>query len=618
MIPWGTSRIPRTVILLLACLVGAHQADAQTKPIVINRTIPGVAKQEILGVNVKLGVNLKTDLKFLKPVMLGAVPITRTCQIQIEDEFNDTNYPKFHPQSTVTWDWTHTTGLIHFRWFDSNPNTATVTWQVSVANFSDTVKNWKLPVGIVAYGTSAKAADWTIFDVVFWKFAPIPPEYADWQQPVNTPSPTPPTKPKGFVGSVKKGLPKKPLPAFKYKDIVGADLVSNSAAALQARPITGPICLFVRAVPLDKSGAPTGYPSAPIEILWGPQPTAQVDLSTPPPAVHPTVHLISYEPIRWAGNPYLMLCTEDVPSVDSQTMKKGSMFQAGKEYDFTPRPDSPFETFINSWGDLFSFIGEVFNWVAEMYNGIKSTVCDWIAEQLGGWAGFITNMGLTWGMTALGMPPTLPTLDELESMGTDYLARTVKEQAEAAGIPDYTLDLARQAAERFAEDARKASHGEGGAAGLFIPAPSQRFRPAILMLEVRNDGTESTTPMDLKIEYGTYVPDWKVIGEMTENFYPDPGQYPAMQVYKTAAIHLPGLVPGDHMRVPVCPEPTYDVQRITETVADAQGWASWIYGYHREQSMGIKTVFRDLRPQGQDNVKEHLSLNFTPDTAVGP
>lgn len=148
--------------------------------------------------------------------------------------------------------------------------------------------------------------------------------------------------------------------------------------------------------------------------------------------VHPTVHLISYEPIRWAGNPYLMLCTEDVPPVDSQTMKKGSMFQAGKEYDFTPRPDSPFETFVNSWGDLFSFIGEVFNWVAEMYNGIKSTVCDWIAEQLDGWAGYITNMGMAWRMTALGMPPTLPTLDELESMGTDYLARTVKEQADAA------------------------------------------------------------------------------------------------------------------------------------------------------------------------------------------
>jgi hypothetical protein len=619
MMPRNGTRLSFAALLLFAGLLSATQVGAQTKPVLIGKPIPSKGKQSLItGITPKLGVSLKTDLTFLKPVMLGALPITRTCQIQIEDEINDTTYPKFHPQSTVSWDWSHKTGLIRFQWFDSNPKTTSVTWQVSAARFSDTVKNWELPVGIVARGTSARAADWTTFSIVFWKFAPVPAEYADWEQTGSTTSQPSPAKPKGFVGNIKQGPLMKPLHALKYKDIVGLELISNSAAALKARPITGPISLFVRAVPLDGNGNPTGYASAPIEILWGPQPTAQVDLSNPPPAVHPTVKFISYEPIRWPGNPYLMLCTEDVPSTDSQTMKKGSMFKKGTEYDFTPRPDSPFETFINSWGDLFSFIGEVFNWVAEMYNGIKSMVCDWIADQLGGWAGFITNMGLTWGMTALGMPPTLPTLDELESMGTEYLARTVQEQAVAAGVPEMTIDLAREAAERFGDDAKKAAMGEGGSQGMFIPATSQRFRPAILMLEVRNDGSEPTTAMDLKIDYSTYVPDWKVIGEMTENYYPDPGQYPPMQVFRTASIHLPSLEPGGHMRVPVCPEPTYDVQRITESVADAQGWASWIYGYHRQQSMGIKTVFRDLRPQGQDNIKAHLSMNFTPDTAVGP
>lgn len=541
----------------------------------------------------------------LKPDMRQILKLPRTCQLEIQYELSTDGYTHYHYAPFVTWDWDKTSSKIWFRWQDTNAKTVSVVWQASAARFDDAPKNWEKPPGLLASGKVERQGQLNVFQIDFGLFAPRP------GKAVMTAALALPPPPKGAAGpghvgpaakarALRMPTPPPPVPP-------GVTLTPTAGGTRNLR-LTGPTSFFVRAVALDAQGAPVGYASPAIEVSWGPQQgggTIQfVKPPEPPPAVHPAVRIAEYVPIRWSGNSYLMLCVRDVPG-----------FTKGTVYDFTPRPKSGFDKFLDSWGGLLGFMAQVYSWVAETYNGVRNGILDGIAavvsqidSDLGAIARAAAEAALTTGMTALGIPPTLPSMDELAGMGTDYLAATLADQ-----VPGLPPEAAKAAVDKMAAE-MKNSYTSGANSGvLFVPDPSQRYRPAILWLEARNAGAQPTTPMDLTVTFGSYTPDWEQVGAMTGLYYPDGLQ--AIQVFRSRSLPLPSLAPGQVLRIPVALEESYNPDRDEQNRVQ---WSCWALGYHHEQNLAVNTTLANPVKGGPANDKLQQALTWVPSAPWKP
>jgi hypothetical protein len=510
----------------------------------------------------------------------------RSCQLQIQDPPSQMmeGQLNFHPATLVNWSWHEAVKYIQFRWRDSNPKTTAVVWQVGLIPFTNG-KNWQYPPGMVAHKTVKKTGDWSRLTIDFGQFAPVP-------------NPVPYVPPIYLSKSgQKQGDPEK--------------LVSSLAKMLHHKKISSTISLYVRIVPIDAANNRTGFASRTMEIVWGQQPSATVTMLQPPPAVHPNVRIVRHDPIKWPDNQYIMMCTREV-SVKRPDGSKWVLFEKGKEYDFTPRLKSGFEEFLNAWGGLFSFIGQVYDWVSKIYNNALHKIAD-----LTGPFSPATFIALQAGAMALGMPPTLPSFDELSNMGKDYLAETLIEQ-----VSGMSPEQAKQTVQKLT-DAAKAAYqngdsGDGSDAPLFVPAPSQKYRPGILWLQVSNPGKTATTAMDIVVNFSKYKPDWKVV--LGDNYTPqsaaewEKGSQPR-SYYRDANVHIPSLTPGKVLQVPVALKETYPAPTATpQEIADGNvvDYMWFMYGRNTfiEHTVWVSTVLFDLRPSAMHNRKAQGSLKF--------
>jgi hypothetical protein len=528
----------------------------------------------------------------LRPEQLGRPLVPRTVNLEIQYELSTDGYTHYHATNRVTWNWDHSDSRIWFCWQDDNPRTVRVAWQAGKLPFPDASAAWEQAPGIVAQGTADRVGALNSFRIDFGLFAPLP------------------------LGRKAPAV----LPRFAIGDKPGLLRPLGDGSGTKASPLavgvplvhyTGPVSFYVRAVPLDAAGKPTGFPSLPIEVSWGPQAGGNIKYTGgsagpgAPPAVHPAVRITEYLPIRFTGNSYLMLCTQDACA---------GAFKAGTVYDFTPRPKSGFDQFIDSWGGLFGFIAQVYDWVATAYNQVQNDIVGVIADavaklspELAGAVRVAASAALTYGVAALGMPPTLPCFDELAEMGGEYLVAKILEDA-----PAVPRDVAQDAVKQMADKAHAASRGAGNPAMLFVPAPSERYRPAILRLEVTNPGSAPTTPMDLSVWTGTFVPSWQDVGDMTGMYYPD--GFAPMTVFNPSSIHLPSLAPGAVLHVPVCLTESYVYEKDPNNVK----WSCWALGYHQAQDIRVATVLPGTAPGMPGNTRDQQALHWKTDTPYHP
>jgi hypothetical protein len=529
--------------------------------------------------------------------MLGKLELPRTCEMQMQDVYSADEYTHYHPQSSVIWPWDHLPTKIGYRWKDANPGTAAVMWQISLLPFTDGRVGWEYPPGIVAHGVSPKSNyEWTNFTIDFPSFAP---------------KPGTPVVPAIRIRKQGSGTSSQPLLTTDEQ------LMIRRALELRSRKLNGPVSLWVRVVPITANRKPNGHAARQTEVIWGPQPPANVTLSpgmTPPAANHPKVRVAEYIPLQWSGNPYLMLCVQDWPPQNSgtsafwpqsgtvATWSPGSVFKAGQTYDFTPRPNGWFENFVDSIGGLISFIADVVNWVSKAYDDLKKMVIDAVCSVLGDKVRGLVTAGLAIGMAAIGMPPSLPNFDDLASMGADYLENVVIEQ-----VPGLPPDEAKSAINAFVSAAKStAEHGDGSA--ILIPAPSQRRRPAVVWLEASNTTGQPTTSLDAQILFSTYTPDWHRVADLTGQSYPD--GFKPQQVYKSRdPVHIPSIKPGQPpLRIPVVLEPTYDEEKDPNNVQ----WMCWKLGYEQPQTMWVNTYLRNPVQGGPYSVGQQQQITFTP------
>jgi hypothetical protein len=531
------------------------------------------------------------DPKYSRLESGGVFLLPRTCHLQMQYMLSTDGYTHFGTFSQMPWDWNHLPTTIKFQWHDTNPRTVSVAWQVSMMPFGDSPKNWQQPPGLVASGTSAKAADTTTFGIDFAKFAPLPPKQGAQRLAL----------PARRLGAIS------PLPAGAKPPARLSPQAQTMAtvSALRMMQLFGPMSLQVRVVPLDGRGAPQGFASQPIEVLWGPQPSGPpINFSgmTPPPAVHPVVKIAAYTPIKWAeGVPYHLLCVKDIG------VGNNVFFHKGVVYDFTPRPknETPWEQVLgfikqslDGWSLCYQMLQDCITYVVSYaFYQVDPTLGDGVR------AG--AQVALIAGMAALGLPPALPNYDQLVGLGEDYLVQCAAEQV---GVPP---EDAKQAVDLIKDQLKSDCQGGGDPSVFWVHAPDYCYRPSFLTLAVTNPGTQPTTPLDLVVSHSVYTPPWKDVGDITGYYYPDGLQ--SQQVFSDRTMHLPALRPGQTLVVPIFLKETYDVNKETQSVSDAVAWTSWAWGYHRQQSVTVSTRLVNPAKSGPDNLKAQDQMSWVPD-----
>ena len=179
----------------------------------------------------------------------------------------------------------------------------------------------------------------------------------------------------------------------------------------------------------------------------------------------------------------------------------------------------------------------------------------------------VLNAGLAIAMSALGVPPTIPNVADLQNMGADYMAKVAAEELGAGGV----LDTAEAVYDSLPDDAQQAIKdnaeevgsgiadsvvSQSGAAtsaaaggSFYIPDPLYyEAHPAMAMVKVYNPNSVRSDPVEM------FVRDSAGLFKPSETFY------------------VPALAPGDSTVIPVILEEDYT--KVYTSSCNAQAYTT--------------------------------------------
>lgn len=347
-----------------------------------------------------------------------------------------------------------------------------------------------------------------------------------------------------------------------------------------------PKLLYMRAVALS-DGPDTGSVSARysdvVQLRYVQDETDFVYI--PPPEVVaidanvPSVRLIEYQPIQWE-NPewmYHYLVVRQPTRGEYYSNAIGisnpdelmANMPVNTEIYLSPPQEDDGSWLSNAWDsikDFFSsitgFIADITNWISEKYADIKSELVNFVAEHLPlvpeDYRELLKDAlryMVDYGLVTIGVPPELPTFDQLTNMGTDYLASQALAQA---GIPanELTIESVNELSGRIAESTTAAATSGSTPNPLnwnFVrQLPKSLYRPAYMILEISNDSDEPSPPGMLR---------GRSLVELTLADLSDPkkqtlvasfGGWRQFEAYLPFQnIPIPPLLPQQTIRVPV-------------------------------------------------------------------
>lgn len=388
-------------------------------------------------------------------------------------------------------------------------------WQVSTLRFSPDTRNWQTPPGLVASGNSpfelSPAKGLVTFTIDFSRFAPAAPGQKTRNLQISAPSQLP-------------RVIQKPTLVFPAKPVV-PHLAGPALKPL--RPLQ--VVYYVRVVTLDESGQPVGLPSPPARILYGETPEGSIkyvpEAFEKKKIFFPTIRPTHYVPLQTeqAGAMYHFVVFKDMPMFGHKV---------GDKLDFTPHPqDKGILDVIGDFVDgLVDFVSGAVNWVSTAYEDIKKSAVD-LAVKISGQEKLrgLFELGLNIGMSAIGLPPSIPDFDVLCGMGKEYLVQTI---ASSAGVDE---ELAGRVADRFIQEARKAGNGGGNASYWFKPDPDFYYRPGYVEMTVTNPHNVPTDEIIARVVIST-----------TDN---ETGK--KLALYHDGVLTVPALAPGKSFTVSV-------------------------------------------------------------------
>ena len=233
----------------------------------------------------------------------------------------------------------------------------------------------------------------------------------------------------------------------------------------------------------------------------------------------------------------------------ANTVPEGSVLTAGTRFKFTQTTTSSGGGFLENLGTSFgnivtgaiSVAGWAVNSLANLYEDAKQAIADVVKDVITIVPGLgqlcnahppaceaAIKTGITTGLTAMGLPPSLPNWDDLKQQGVDYLAGEIASQT---SVPPEVLDKALEVAEQSIEQMSE-RRGLAPQPGLDWLVPYLGTNPAVLTIDIRkNDPSPLPLPMNLRRS--------------------------ASPAFMGAAPPIPGVFIGDstHMRIPMVLQP---------------------------------------------------------------
>ena len=165
-----------------------------------------------------------------------------------------------------------------------------------------------------------------------------------------------------------------------------------------------------------------------------------------------------------------------------------------------------YDILVDIVSGLFSSFEQVIDGVSSAWNTIVMNVIDAASIICGSGAACkaVMTAVVDTGLSALGVPPTVPNFDELESMGADYMIKVAADQVGVGAAYDALPSDLQQAATGGVKDtvndlvsSTQAQTGQS-AGSWYVPDPLwYQPHPATLVVKVSNPNSGPTDPMYL-------------------------------------------------------------------------------------------------------------------------
>lgn len=387
---------------------------------------------------------------------------------------------------------------------------------------------------------------------------------------------------------------------------------------------------YVRVIPMA-GGRPAGTPSNSVILDLHPSKQAPTNpVITLQPADTYTLEILGFEPVRPASLPWGCVV---MSQGDWGKLKKTTL---GALHEIYPDPTGVgvsvcAKTYKGigepAWYEsLWDFASSATDWAASTYAKIKENAVKFVAGAINALPGNLCNSdcekglmaGLNAGLVALGMPPELPSLDELSGQGMNYLVDLTLSQAGIecdqacqdairGGIEQMTREAGQSTVASYQNAALAHNNGREP---LFLipgiatkPAPGSANRPAKVVLRIaRKAGTESLSAkmlnnyrLNLSFEAVNTTQVGKTLWRTTNTCYRDTGSFPCDEVpikiteplraalFRPIDVPMPALTPGRSIDVPFLLTPSaYWLPGHKEAIRKAGGhvrYNDWIVLY---------------------------------------
>jgi hypothetical protein len=433
-------------------------------------------------------------------------------------------------QDSIFIDWNRTDVNWYFDWSTTDSRAAAAIWQISLFPFSPSTRSMEEAAGLIAHGELKKvpkSGQSFNFAIDFTDYAPSPkgprpkvytlPQGGLMEGAVVGKAVTM-KPPSGALQARRIGTVEQEAPLAHEPSRLGSVLsfLTNRQAGLLFRRNT----FYVRLILLDAQGKPVGVPSNSVALTFGQPETTTGTITL---IRIPAVRFVQFIPVR----PYAPDCMCMMKVARSVKCMGVELFKEGDYIDIcAPRDHSIWDDICDTIGGFFSALGSIADWAVRAYNSAKAAVISVVVDCLKGTVGCgeacqnLVAATVDYGLAAVGMPPSLPSFNELANLGAEYLAAQI---AREVHLPE---DAAKKVAESFVASVQ--SVGSVKSDQWLIADPERQYKPAVALFNVEN-------PTSGDFSGSLIVHD-------------------ESGLYKTAVIPLV-LGPRQHFKVPVVLEP---------------------------------------------------------------
>jgi hypothetical protein len=261
-----------------------------------------------------------------------------------------------------------------------------------------------------------------------------------------------------------------------------------------------------------------------------------------------------------------LVAAQDIKVGPSVVFKKGA-----KNNVCAPRDEAWYEEIANVFESFAGLISGAVNYVSKVYNNAKAKLVASLSGAIGCCASVI-DLAVNAGLAAIGMPPSLPSFDQLLAGAQgdleDYLAHQI---VNAAPVP-VPQEVAKKAVHEMIESSKGALKGgsSSGGAPQWVPDPERQYRPFVMTLKISNP-------------HGVHSP--AVLMKISE----------ASGHFLTKQIQVPKLAPGQSMSLPVAMTPAVDPAHWRTLMPDGADLSTWTSQY----GMNLAKVLEEYNKAAQ-------------------